>query len=467
MDPKIVADIEMGSEIQVLYEVVRNGGVQKVWWPAVVKKVVARHDTHGFKLSGSVRFKAMLGYGCTTKYFTFQGQDVIDADANRHSWRHSVEAEDPGEPSSDDEEEEGLGIEQEYHPPHEKNKKRKSVTQEREELKVCDEEGEANYVQLQQRLDTAEHRLLTWEQKISLQSLQIGQVQKECDDLRHSRNLSIFDRVKTSPLQYLGYRLMHAFRKKLSNTAKPRSAELRTGFTVYNQDNIRSSADCTLLQFDEIVAKLRAAGHQGLSFSPSLLSLSRRNTSNATVHFNGMETLLLVFSSDAKDSLRNCLVKRRVDKATGNVTVIRTVGCALQSDTNDTMAMYVTVGHGLPVSNDCTDLVNVIRRKNTTWNVVECMFNEPVEATSMNSRDLFSEFSLLHVTEEERQKVISKAGFAMTWRRESHLDDDNVFANPVPRGNILGNLEVSVPVVTVRGEPHIKEFSEALESMGL
>ena len=452
MDNLLVEGLSYGACIEIFYNVsTQDGSSKKVWWPCNVEKISLVQDKRGTTISASLRYQAMLGFrSCTEQVIFREDQEVQDKDGTRYSWSFppcSLKSED-GQSSS----EESGGRDESYDPTNSRVLGKRQACEMEQGGGDHEEQGLQNQRDIR-RLDRVVSSL---QREVSEQARRIVELQggagssrKVCKEYNYSPLL---------PLKFLCLRLRTFLEKIPSVPAKSSAVELRDGFSFCSQELFRRTSDCTLLQFDEIADHVHGMSDSGAEFFPSYEVFKENPQAEARIVFRTFSSFISVFKAGPPDTLRDCIIKRRVDRTSGTTSAVRYLGCVLQSCQDTSAPMHLLVGCSAPREVDGGRQMSAIVRDDTTWNSIEGCFHNQLYSVSSSVSE-FIERAKLALGESDYARHVNKYSFAITWKKESDTELGRLLTPNPHLNDVLGVLEITLPYVLIRGQPVCQEFS--------
>ena len=449
---KLLAEgLSFGASIEVFYNVsMQDGSNRKVWWPCTVERISFVQEEGGTTLTASVRYQPMLGFRSSTDRFVFrENQEVQDKYGTCYSWRFSRQVSDSEDTQTSSEE--AHETDENYNPGNSQVLGKRRACELEQEGSHEDEQGLQNERDIR-RLGRV---VSTLERELNEQGRRLSQLQERAAS---STRACESDSSRLLPLKFLCLRLRSFLEKIPSVPAKTSVAEIRNGFSFYNQKLLRRTSDCTLLQFDEIADHVHGNSEAAAEFYPSYEEFKKHPKAEVRIVFRTFASFVSVFTDAAPETLWECIIKSQVDRSSGTVLAIRFLGWVLQSSQESCAPMYLVVGGTAPKGSDGDTQMSVIVREDTTWNSIEGCFHNELQSISCPLSE-FVEKAKLALGASEYDRHANKYSFCITWRKESDTELGRLLAPKPNRGDVLGLLEINLPYVLIRGAPQCHEFS--------
>ena len=359
MDKLLAEGLSYGASIEIFYNVSTQDGLsRKVRWPCNVEKISFVQDKRGTTLSASLRYQAMLGFrSCTNQVVFREDQEVQDKHGTCYSWRFPPCRLNSEDAQSSSEE---CGERDESYDPSNFRVLGKRRTCEMEQRDCHQDE---QMLQNQRDIRRLDRVVSSLQREASEQARRMLEFQEGAGS---SRNVCQgYNSSSLLPLKFLCLRLRSFLEKVPSVPAKSSAAELRDGFSFYSQELFRRTSDCTLMQFDEIVDHVHGMSDSGAEFFPSYEVFKKNPKAEARIVFRTFSSFISVFTDAAPDTLRDCIIKSKVDRSSGTISALRCLGCVLQSSKDTTAPMHLLVGCSTPKEVDGSTQMSVIVRDDT------------------------------------------------------------------------------------------------------
>ena len=169
-----------------------------------------------------------------------------------------------------------------------------------------------------------------------------------------------------------------------------------------------------------------------------------------------------MFGPVDNQAISQVLVRKREDKISGMVSVLRVVGSVLVSDTDDTLPMVFMLGRGPYTATQGGASFHILHREHTKWDEVKNRFDAKLTAKTVSHPDV------VQLRTQFEKGIIPEPSadvkdFAFVWRRETLSERTGVLENKPDRSEVLGSLDIYIPYVLFRDEHLCKEVIDALD----
>lgn len=422
-------DMQQGRRLEVLWHIESAHGKKSVWWGAYVRKV-DRPGASSARCSAIVRYDALHGFKAADYNVVFLTDSLLESVESgkkrvRHMWRWTGADESKRRSSAggflsppavdtihvDDDGAASSGM----------------------DYSVCRSEPETRVVSnLVDRVRFLERQVL--EIKTDMQS-STSQDGEKC-----GRTLS-----------FAKHKLGRELEKPLPGTTSSLS-KFSDAHTV-SQSFISLQVDCTLAEFGDICKLATSMAERNVHLYPSIPILnSSRISASYQIVFESYAGLCRVLGVSCMADVAETLIKIKAKKRDAPVSV-RVIGVLKQIEGSSDGSMILAVGSSIIADANLEGPLHVLYRKSQVWDPVQCVFAEPLTATTKTP----SEISALFVTDEvassstdepsETEKFGSR--FELCWTRSSALSGTVFEAGK--SDEVLGSLNISVPFVMFRG----------------
>lgn len=449
--------LSFGSVIELYYTLTRSESQENIWWPASIDKLNLVQDHRGTTLSATIKFHARHGFRASSTTVIFKGENEVQhRDGTMYSWRFPPQVSMQGETySSGDGSAKGSDSKDaEYSPEEQKQEPRKRSTPSSKE----NEGGDAQFMALKRQCISLRETTSRLEGEIQRQGAKLAQLSSKVhvDTEEGAENLG--------SLKFLRERIREVLGKAPSIPTRAAASEMREGYATYQQETVKKVADCTLSQFDSISDYIYRLVGDKAHFNPPFEQMKSFPTRKVRIVFRSFEHLAKVFGPTPPDELQQMLSKMKLERGSKEVTGIRILGSVVQSETNVSLPMFITIGETLPSFEVDEEQMTLLHRECMQWEEIQGTFMSPLLVQKVESKNLLSKMERV-LGKESMERHLNRFQFSLTWKCESHMEIEKMFCMKPDPNDVLGSLEVVLPIVIVRDRKQSKETAEALSEL--